>query len=191
MPSKKYSVDLTDAERTTLTTLIKTGRSAARTITRAQTLLAAADGHRDTDSAALLRIGTATVERIRRRFVEEGLAAALTEQPRPGGERKLDPKQEAMLVALAWSAAPDDRSCWTMQLLADTLVTLGVVEAISDETVRRILKKTTSNHGRCTTGVCRPSGPSSSGAWKICLICTPNHTIPPIQLSVLMNVRSN
>ena len=61
MPGKKYSVDLTDAERTTLTTLIKTGRSAARTITRAQTLLAAADGHRDTDSAALLRIGTATV----------------------------------------------------------------------------------------------------------------------------------
>lgn len=111
MPGKKYIVDLTDAERTTLTTLIKTGRSAARTITRAQTLLAAADGHRDTDSAALLRIGTATVERIRRRFVEEGLAAALTEQPRPGGERKLDPKQEAMLVALAWSAAPDDRSC--------------------------------------------------------------------------------
>ena len=82
------------------------------------------------------------MERIRKRFVEGGLEAALTERPRPGGKPKLDGKAEATLVAWACSTPPDDRKQWTMQLLADKLIELKLVEAISDETVRRTLKKT-------------------------------------------------
>jgi hypothetical protein len=83
------------------------------------------------------------VERIRKRFVEGGLDAALTERPRPGGKPKLDGKAEVTLVAWACSTPPDDRKQWTMQLLADKLIELKLVAAISDETVRRTLKKTT------------------------------------------------
>ncbi len=89
-----------------------------------------------------MHIGTATLARTRKRFVEEGLEAALSERPRAGARRKLEGKQEALLVALACSAPPDERKCWTMQLLADQLVELQQVESISDETVRRTQKKT-------------------------------------------------
>ena len=89
-----------------------------------------------------MRVGLRTVERTRQRFVEGGLDRALTEQPRPGVPPKLDGKQAAMLVALACSDAPGGRESWTMQLLADKLVELNVVDTISDETVRRTLKKT-------------------------------------------------
>ncbi|RKY62069.1 MAG: hypothetical protein DRP95_02040 [Candidatus Latescibacterota bacterium] len=90
---------------------------------------------------------------IRKRFAEEGLEAALNERPHPGAKPKLDGKQEAFLVALACSDPPEGREHWTMQLLADRLVELGVVESISDETVRRVLKKTTSSPGRKDSGV--------------------------------------
>jgi transposase len=119
----------------------------ARKLTRAHVLLQADAGATDNAIAAALSIGTATVERLRKRFVEEGLEAALTERPRPGSQRKLAGKQEAFLIALACSTPPEERQCWTMQLLADKLVELQVVEAISDETVRRTLKKTRSNPG--------------------------------------------
>ena len=92
-------------------------------------------------------LGLRRLERTRKRFVEEGLEAALNERPRAGGQRKLAGKQEALLVALACSTPPDERKCWTMQLLADKLVELKQVESISDETVRRTLKKTSSSHG--------------------------------------------
>jgi transposase len=94
-----------------------------------------------------LHIGTATVERTRKRFVEEGLEATLNERPRAGGRRKLEGKQEAFLIALACSAPPNERQCWTMQLLADKLVELQPVESITNETVRRTLNKTSSSHG--------------------------------------------
>jgi transposase len=102
-----------------------------------------------------LHIGHATVERTRQRFVEEGLAAALVEKPRPGGERKLDGKQEAFLVALVCSAPPVGRAKWSMQLLADRLVTLGMVETLSDETVRRRLKETNCSPGGRSVGASR------------------------------------
>ena len=85
--------------------------------------------------------GAATVERIRKRFVEGGLEGVLTERPKPGGKRKLDGKAEASLIAWACSTPPDNRKQWSMQLLADKLIELKLVEAISDETVRRTLKK--------------------------------------------------
>jgi putative transposase len=98
-------------------------------------------------------VGTATVERIRKRFVEEGLEAALRARPRPGGQRKLDGRPEAFLIALVCSTPPEGRACWTMPWLADMLVEVQVVEAIADETVRRPLKNTSSRHGRRRPGV--------------------------------------
>ena len=145
--AKKYLVNLTEDERATLLTLTKKGTIAARTLTRAHILLHADSQATDDDIAQALHIGTATVERIRQRFVEEGLEAALNERPRAGGRRKLEGKREAFLVALACSTPPDERKCWTMQVLADKLVELNQVESISDETVRRTLKKTSSSRG--------------------------------------------
>lgn len=140
--AKKYIVTLMDDERAQLLALTKRGKVAARRLTRAHISLQAETGLSDEIIAQALHIGPATVERIRKRFVEEGLEAALTERPRPGGQRKLDGKQEAFLIALACSTPPEGRICWTMQLLANRLVALRIVDAISDETVRRTLKKT-------------------------------------------------
>lgn len=144
---KKYLVTLTEAERTTLHDLTKKGKVAARKLNRAHVLLQADAGATDHTIAEALHIGRATVERIRKRFVEQSFEAALSERPRPGAKRKLDGKAEATLVAWTCSNPPDDRVCWTMQLLADKLVELNVVDTISDETVRRTLKKTTSSPG--------------------------------------------
>jgi|tagenome__1003787_1003787.scaffolds.fasta_scaffold18513651_1 transposase len=152
MPAKRYVVDLTPEERSQLEALIQKGKASARSIRRAHTLLLAADGLADHAIAQALHIGHATIERTRQRFVFEGLAAALTEKPRPGGERKLDGKQEAFLVALACSAPPQGRAKWSMQLLADRMVSLGMVETLSDETVRRRLKETNCNHGGKNAG---------------------------------------
>jgi transposase len=151
---KRYYVDLSEAERATLLGLIQKGKAAARKIRRAHTVLLAADGKTDAQIAEALHTGIATVERVRKRFVEEGLEAALTEKPRPGAKRKLDGKQEALLVALTCSTPPEGRRRWTMQLLANRLVELGVIEALSDETVRRLLKQTTSSPGSSRVGVC-------------------------------------
>jgi transposase len=139
---KRYLVDLTRRERTDLLSLLNKGIAPARTLTRARILLAAHETKTDVQIAEALHVHPATVERTRRRFVEGRAARALHEKPRPGGRPKLAPKQEAFLVALACSDAPSGRGHWTMQLLADHLVELGVVDAISDETVRRALKKT-------------------------------------------------
>ena len=148
----KYLVDLTDTEQESLLTLIKKGTASARQVTRAHILLQAAEEVSDEEIADALRIGSSTVHRTRQRFVEEGLQAALTERPRCGCGRKLDGKQEAFLVALACSSPPAGRDRWTMQLLADRLVELKWVEAVSDDTVRRVLKKTTSSPGSAKSG---------------------------------------
>ena len=145
--AKRSGVTLSEDERAHLLALTKQGKGAARKLTRAHILLQADAGVADTAIAAALHVGTATVERLRKRFIEEGLDAALSERPRPGGRRKLDAKQEAILVALACSTPPDERKCWTMQLLADKLVELQQVGSISDETVRRTLKKTSLSRG--------------------------------------------
>lgn len=141
--AKKYHVQLTESERDELQGLVKRGKIAVRRLKRAQILLAADGGQPDEVIAATVQVGLSTVERTRRKFVEGGVEYALREQPRPGGQPKLDGKGEAILVALACSEAPAGHAQWTMQLLADKLVTMGVVETISDETVRRRLKKMT------------------------------------------------
>jgi transposase len=119
---------------------------------RALVLLAAAEGGTDERIAEKARVHRTTVERIRKRFVEEGLEAALSEHPRPGKERLLDGKQEAFLFALACSKPPEGRTSWTMQLLAGRLVELQIVESISDETVRQTLKRGPSNRGSARNG---------------------------------------
>jgi transposase len=145
--AKIYHINLTEQERNLLLSLIQKGRTSARRVRRAQILLAAADGQCDATIAQVLHSSVSTIERTRKRFVDAGLEAALREQPRPGARRKLEGKQAAFLIALACSEPPTGRTCWTMQLLADRIVEWGMVEAIADETVRRVLKKTRSSPG--------------------------------------------
>lgn len=149
---KRYIVNLTNDEREQLHALGKKGKVGARTVRRAHTLLLADEGKPDEAIASALHVGVSTVERTRKRFVEEGLEAALTERPRPGGKPKLDGHQEAYLLALACSQPPPGRKTWTMQLLADKLVELDVVERISDETVRVTLKKGSLSRGSASSG---------------------------------------
>lgn len=149
---KKHIVSLDDQERETLLALTTKGKVGARTLKRALVLLAADDGERDQDIAASVRVSVDTVERIRKRFVEEGLEAALRERPRPGKARKLDGRQEAYLIALTCSTPPAGRNRWTMQLLADQMVERQVVERLCDETVRRTLKRGASNPGNTSIG---------------------------------------
>ncbi|CAN5486749.1 hypothetical protein BH20ACT10_BH20ACT10_11770 [soil metagenome] len=144
---KKYIVDLDERERSELEQLTTKGESAARKIRRARILLLADEGRIDKEIASFLGAAVTTVERVRRHFVGEGLEAALSEKRRPGAARKLDGRQEAFLMALACSDAPESRGRWTMGMLADRLVELDVVEQISGETVRRTLKRGASNHG--------------------------------------------
>lgn len=150
--SDKYIVDLTAAEHEYLGGLLKHGKSSARKIARAHMLLHAAEGLSDAEIADTLRVGLSTIHRTRQRFVEAGVEHALSERRRAGVRPKLAGKQEAFLVALACSTPPAGRARWTMQLLADRLVELTTVEGISDETVRRTLKKTSSNPGSAKSG---------------------------------------
>jgi transposase len=154
MPKKKYVVDLSAEERTTLEQLLQRGKSSARKLTRARILLQADEGLTDEEIAMALNVGVATVERTRQRFVEENLEA-LTERPRPGGQRKLSGKQEAHLIAVACTPAPTGYPHWTLQLLADQVIELGFADSIARETVRQILKKTPSSPGSTRSGVCR------------------------------------
>jgi len=149
MPAKRYVIALTASERGQLAALVRSGRRSARSITRARVLLLADQGEdgpgwEDRRVAEAVGCGHRTVERIRERFVTEGLDAALTARARanPPREPVLDGAAEARLIALACSTTPDGRKAWTLRMLADKLVELEVVESVSHETVRRCLKKT-------------------------------------------------
>lgn len=140
---KKYVVDLTDNERQTIMKLVKSGNDSARKMNRARILLLAHDGKTDEAIVDALKVGVATVERTRRKFVEDGLTVALNDRPRPGRQPKLDGNQRAYLTALACSQPPDGQTRWTLKLLAGRLVELGIVDTISTEPVRQALKKVT------------------------------------------------
>lgn len=147
---QNYPIQLHPSERDQLEQVVKTGRHSARVRRRAQTLLWSDAGKTDTEIAALHGVTPLTVATTRQRWVEE---KRITDKPKPGRERKLDGKQEAYLVALACSDAPDGRENWTMQLLADRLLELAVIdEPISDETVRRTLKKMHFSPGANSSG---------------------------------------
>lgn len=145
--NKKYVVRLTAMERRELETMVKKGKTVVYKIKHANILLAAdADGPAWPDEriAQAFCCHPRTVENLRRRFVLEGLEAALErrKQLRPSRQRVLDGRGEARLIALACSTPPKGRDRWTLKLLADKLVQLEVVDTISDQTVRRTLKKT-------------------------------------------------
>ena len=146
MPKKKYLVTLSDDEREQLAHLLHGGTHATRKVTRARILLQAAEGWQDSAIAAALSVGRAPVERTRQRFVAEGLGA-LEERPRPGTTPKLDTQAEARLIAEACSTAPEGRQRWTLHLLADRGVALGLAPSYAYESVRRVLKKRSSSRG--------------------------------------------
>ncbi len=155
MPRKRYWVVLGEAEKEHLSSMIRRGNWSARQLARARILLKASEGWVDADIAQAVDVSVGVVERTRRRYAQEGLDAALTEKPRPGKQRKLDGKQEAHLIAVACSTAPQGHAGWTLKLLADKVVELGYSESISPETVRQVLKKTNSSRGKSKSGVSR------------------------------------
>jgi len=144
---KKYVVQLSEDQHGLLYALIQKGNAPARTIRRAHTLLLADEQHPAQTIAAMLHTSAVTVTQTCKRFLTMGLEAALYDLPRPGSRRKLDGRQEAHLVALACSAPPAGRARWSLRLLADRIVELGIVETVSYATVRRVLKKTRSSRG--------------------------------------------
>ena len=139
--NKKYIVDLTEPEKEQLLQLINKGKTSARKVKHANILLLADTDRTDAEIAETLQTSIPTVERTRRRFVEGGLDFAINELPRPGRNPVLDGQGEAHLIAITCSEPPEGRKCWTLQLLADRLVQLEVVDSISKETVRTTLKK--------------------------------------------------
>jgi len=144
---KKYIVKLTEEEREELRKLIAQGQAPARKLAHARILLKADSGEggsawSDQAVSEALEVGTATVERVRQRFVEAGLPAALTRhQPNRSYARKLDGEQEAYVIALTCSEAEQGRDRWTLQMLADKLVEVQLVESIARETIRQLLSK--------------------------------------------------
>jgi transposase len=135
----RYRIELSQAERDELTTMLSRGKHAARKLKRAQILLAADAGSSDDEIARTVAVGGSTVYRIKRRFVEGNLERALSEEPRPGAERKLTGKEEALLVATACASPPEGRARWTLELLAGAMVKLTEHKSLSHETVRRRL----------------------------------------------------
>jgi len=150
---KKYIVELSNEERETLRELISSGKASARKLTHARILLKAdsspgAANWKDAEICEALDVGRITVERVRKRLVEEGLEVALgRRKPSRQYERRLDGDGEAHLIALTCSDPPDGYKRWTLQLLAEKMVALEYVDQLSYETVRRVLKKTSLSLG--------------------------------------------
>ena len=151
---KKYRVQLSKQERQQLEQEVKTGQGPARQLLHARIVLKADEGEQgpgwsDEQISEALEVSVPTIERVRQRFVEQGLQDAITRrrQPERPSKRKIDGEQEAHLIALAWSAVPAGYDHWTMRLLADKMVALGYVEEVSYKTVWETLKKTNSSRG--------------------------------------------
>ena len=153
MPAKRYRVTLSQQEREELQGLVNKGQGQARRLRRARILLMADEaqdngGWKDADIAQALGAQVRTVERVRQKCVQEGIEAALNHtRPKKSRGKVLDGAAEARLAQLACSPAPDGRESWSMQLLADTLIELEVVETVSRETVRTTLKKMNLSRG--------------------------------------------
>lgn len=157
MPNEKYVVTLRDDERKLLKELIKKGKGSARRLTRAHILLLADENKTDETIATTLHTSIPTIERTRKKFVEGNVDWALSDKPHPKRGSKLNAKGRARLVATACSKPPEGWAKWSMQMLADRLVELKIVEEISDETVRLELKKTNLSLGKKNSGVSRRS----------------------------------
>ena len=166
---ERYRVSLADEERATLEGLVGKGKAAARKLAHARILLLADAGQDDEAIAEAVAVSARTVVRVRRRLVTEGLAAALDHRPQPPRPDKVKIKGdvEQQLVRLACTDPPEGRCHWTLQLLADELVALGLVSSLSTEAVRQALRKTTSTRGWCGPGASRPTPmATTSGGWR-------------------------
>ena len=171
---EKYRVTLTTEERVGLERLVSTGRAAARKLCHARILLLAEEMltvcRPDEDIAKVLKTSRRTIERVRQRFVTEGLEVALHPRPQPirPGKVKIKGDVEQQLLQLACSDPPQGRCHWTLQMLADELVVLGLLDRVSVETVRQALKKTTFSRGLWLPGASHPrSAPTLSGTWRM------------------------
>jgi len=173
----RYRVELSQTERSELTALLSGGKHAARKLKRAQILLAADVGASDDEIATNVGVGGSTVYRTKRRFVLGNLEAALSEEPRPGADRKLSGKEEALLLATACSRPPQSRARWTLELLAGAMVKLTEHEDLSRETVRRRLAENDLKPWRRDMWCIPRSTASTSPAWRMCSISMPNNPI--------------
>ena len=148
MANEKHEVHLKDEERRKLLGIVSKGRNKAVVIQRAHILLKVDEGKTDAEISQMLYVSEQTIRRIRLRFAQEGLQAALEDRPHPTIGSELDEKQEARIIALACSEPPAGQVRWTLELLTQAVLKDGIVPHISPETVRLLLKKTNSNPGR-------------------------------------------
>ena len=190
--AKRYIIDLTQVEKESLIELTRKGKPGARKVKRANILLLADQGKKDEEISTTLHTSRNTVLRTRRKFVNGGPTFALSERSRAGRFPKIDDKVETILTTLAQSKPPEGRVRWTLQLLADRLVTLTHLDSLSYEAVRLVLKKMTSSPGFGRNGVSRRSSELNlSGGWKIFWICMRNLINLSIRQSVLMKFLTN
>ena len=152
MAQEKFAVQLSVEDRSELEGLIRKGQHSAQVINRARILLKTDEGWSASQVTAALDTSQRTVLRTKRRYAEEGLDGVIHYHPQANRYRKLADRGEASLIALACSDPPDGRDHWTLRLLADQVVELGVVESLSYETVRQRLKKTSSSPGKSDSG---------------------------------------
>src|SRR5271157_3070803 len=187
----RYRVDLSQIERTELRALLSGGKHASRRLKRAQILLAADAGATDEEIARSVGVGESTVYRTKRRFVLGNLEAALSEEPRPGADRKLSGKEEALLVATACSSPPPGRARWTLELLTDELVKLTEHDSLSRETVRRRLAENDLKPWRKDMWCIPKVDAEMSPAWRMCSTFTPKLPIRPGRSSASTRARPN
>lgn len=141
MVNKKYVVHLPREDQDFLEKFVSTGNHSAREYRRAMTLLLSDKGKTDVEIHEIFNVSTRTIERTRQRYVTGGLDSALFELPRPGQPKKLSSSQEQRIIAIACSAAPEGRSHWTLELLREEVINQGIVDTISKETIRILLKR--------------------------------------------------
>ena len=196
---KKYVVRLEAEERQRLQQLVSTGKAAAYRIRHANVLLAVDESKqgsemKDREAARAFGVSVRSIEYVRQRFVEEGLDAALErkKQLRPSVQKMFDGEKEAKLIAVACGPKPPGRARWTLELLADRVVALKIVERCSPQTVMRTLKKTCSSLGSSRCGAYRPNvTPNSFARWRTCWRPTSGHTIRSVRSSASTRRASN
>jgi transposase len=148
-----FVVNLTKEDREYLNQFIRRGKASARSLTRARILLMADEGYSNKEIVDVLKTTRPTVNRIRKRYYQEGLDSAINDKPRSGAPPKIDGTIEAQVTLLACSEPPEGRSSWTLQLIADKLVELEAIDSISAMSIQRILKKVRPSRGRRLDGV--------------------------------------
>ena len=148
-----FVVNLTDEDRAYLNRLIRRGKTSARSLTRVRILLMADEGYSNKEIVEILKTTKPTIVQIKKRYSQEGLDSAINEKPRSGAPIKIDGTIEAQVTLIACSEPPEGRSSWTLQLIADKLVELEVIDSISAMSIQRTLKKVRPSHGRKSDGV--------------------------------------